>query len=69
VTGGEVLFGQPLTCIAHDIGNIKKWCLVLLRQMGIIIIVVNISLMLVLHRCTLLRSSEHNMPYRTQTLF
>jgi hypothetical protein len=82
VTGGEVLFGQALTRIAHGMGNIKKWCLVLRRQMGnsniiiiniiiiiIIIIIMNVSLMHVLHRYTLVRSSEHNIPYRTQTHF
>jgi len=29
LTGGEVLFGQALARIAHGIGSIKKWCLVL----------------------------------------
>jgi hypothetical protein len=35
----------------------------------VIIIIMNVSLMHVLHRCTLVRSSEHNMPYRTQIHF
>jgi hypothetical protein len=40
-----------MTRIAHGVGNIKKWCLVLLRQMGIIIIIImNVLLMHVLHR-------------------
>ena len=71
VTGGEVLFGQALTRIAYGIGNIKKLCLVLWIQMGIIIIIIiiNVSSMHVLHRCTLVRSPEHNIPYCIQAHF
>jgi amino acid permease len=35
----------------------------------IIVIIMTVSWMHVLHQCTFVRSSEHNMPYCTQTHF